>query len=226
MEKIFNIRIFKVLISLGITATLVSFILTLIFTYFLYKTSPNDNELKQGNLTIKNSSASSIQFPLKTTQFSVPEDLIFSSDHKTFIPKEVSGKFGIYLNYGDSQNPLIVLTFMYLIVAFVSIMWILLLLRKVIINVEKGEIFTNENIIRLKILGIVSLIYPMYKVLESQILVQLIFRKLTLPHGFAPDIASQKEITFACVILTFVFFIMASIFQYGKKLKDDQELTI
>jgi hypothetical protein len=226
MEKVFTIRALKVLINIGIALTVISFALTLFFSYFIYQTTPKDNELKQGNLTIKSSSTTSFQFPVKTTRFSIPSDIVFSDNHKTFIPKEVSGKFGIYLNYGDSQNPMIILTLAYIIVVFVIIMWMLLYLRKIILNVERGEIFTNENIKRLKTLGVISLAYPLYKFLESKVLLHLIFSKLQLPAGFTPDISSQKEITMACVILTFVFFIMASIFQYGKKLKEDQELTI
>jgi hypothetical protein len=221
MEKVFNIRNFKALINLGIAIAIISFVFILFFLYTVYSAKAVVNGELKGP-----SSTSSLLIPLKTTHFSIPSDVVLSKNHKTAFPMEVTGKFGIYLNDGDSQNQMAILLFGYILVAYIILMWMLFYLRKILLNVEKGEIFTQENISRLKTLGIISLIYPVYKFLESKVLLHLVFSRLQLPDGFSPDIASHKEITIACILLTFIFFTMASFFQYGKKIKEDQELTI
>jgi hypothetical protein len=97
------------------------------------------------------------------------------------------------------------------------LMYMLFIFRKLLLNFQKLKIFENENAYLLRKIGNLLLIEALiYFLVEFSL--QLLVDKIKIQIGFGPFIY--------LISLGLFFHVLAEVFKMGKKIKEENELTI
>ncbi len=109
------------------------------------------------------------------------------------------------------------------LIFFAGILYLIAGFLKLMVDLLKGLFFTNRNIRRLKLIAFSLLIYPC-AIFLLNLLLRLIFASY-----FTPDVKLSKAVwedSWKQIGIGLIFFALYRAFKQGKKLKEEQELTI
>lgn len=103
--------------------------------------------------------------------------------------------------------------------------WVLYQLMRLFRNLHQGLIFREENIWRMRSIGVASILFPVAKYLESNMLAYCSrqsssFGEIVVEKGF------QNETAVLPLLVAVLVFALVEIFRAGFNLQQEQDLTI
>ena len=101
--------------------------------------------------------------------------------------------------------------------------WLVYHLRKVFSTLIKKEPFIKENAVRIRIIGLITIIFELLRTFMKFENGLYLKNKVLLYGG---NITPKFELNFVTIFLGLVIIVIAEIFRIGTQLKEEQELTI
>ena len=109
------------------------------------------------------------------------------------------------------------------LLAFVATVWALVLFIRLIVSINKSDIFSWRNVRRLRRLGILLLAAFGCALLQEWIKLQAVRQVLEIP-GY--ELTLSDAVRGSTLLLGLCALIVGEVFAIGLKMKEEQELTI
>lgn len=109
------------------------------------------------------------------------------------------------------------------LLVFVATVWALVLFIKLIVRINKSDIFNWRNVRRLRRLGLLLLVAFGSTLLQEWLKLQAIRQALEIP-GY--DLTLPDTVKGSTLLLGLCALIVAEVFSIGLKMKEEQDLTI
>lgn len=109
------------------------------------------------------------------------------------------------------------------LVLFATILLVTILLRKIIFSIKENNVFSSENVNRIKFIGLVIIILPIIHNILNYIYYNLFISNINITNiqlSYKPDISLGTSLYGALIL------ILANVFREGNKMKNEIELTV
>ena len=104
-----------------------------------------------------------------------------------------------------------------------GLMYLVYLLRSIVIAVQQGDIFTQENIHRFRRLGYLVLIVALVRAVLEYIAAYEYFRSLTI---ISPPLSLPSPFDAGVILASLLILSLAQVWAYGLEIEREQALTI
>lgn len=152
-------------------------------------------------------------------------DILSDSVYNVKSGEYVSASFGQLAVSVDTKPSVLsrIVTILLVIADYVAIIWALVLFVRLIIAINRSDIFNWKNVRRLRRLG-VMLIVSFGCALSIALLSLYNVKKVFAMSGYSLTMGEMVQIT--SLVLGLSALIVAEVFAIGLKMKEEQELTI
>jgi hypothetical protein len=186
--------------------------------------------IPQSNWGLTADEPDSVQFHVEHGQSYIRKNLKFSKLHLVRVA-DVPVKFC----YNSRNNCLMIpvskstekaITIILLVAICLAIAYMFYLIAgffKFVFDLSKGLCFTDENLRRLKLIAFSLFIFPIFLLLVNFLLKLIFHSYFTSDVIFKSDIWSQS---WKPILMGITFLALWNAFRQGKKLMDEQELTV
>jgi hypothetical protein len=101
--------------------------------------------------------------------------------------------------------------------------YLVYLLRFIVIAIQQGEVFTQENVTRIRRLGYLVLIVALARALLEYIAAYEFFRQLTILY---PPLSLPSPFDAGVILASLLILALAQVWSYGLELERERALTI
>ena len=101
--------------------------------------------------------------------------------------------------------------------------YLVYLLRSIVIAIQQGEVFTQENVTRIRRLGYLVLIVALARALLEYIAAYEFFRQLTILY---PPLSLPSPFDAGVILASLLILALAQVWSYGLELERERALTI
>ena len=101
--------------------------------------------------------------------------------------------------------------------------YLVYLLRSIVIAIQQGEVFTQENVTRIRRLGYLVLIVALARALLEYIAAYEFFRQLTILY---PPLSLPSPFDAGVILASLLILALAQVWSYGLELERERTLTI
>ena len=137
----------------------------------------------------------------------------------------------IWLSSTDSSiivfNPsfgLSLYSYLYFIIVVSAIGYVVLMTRRIISSVLEGSPFIKTNSLRLRVIGLILIIVPVFLQVFSYIMLNSI--NILNTNRITSFSSSYGSYTFAGFVFGLLFLVIDEVFRVGVAMKEEQDLTV
>lgn len=149
------------------------------------------------------------------------QDSVFNARTRSYVPASYAALL-VSVETRPDKVPAIASGLLGLLV-FVATVWALVLFIKLIVSINKSDIFSWRNVRRLRRLGLLLLASFGCALLQEWMKLQAVRRALEIP-GY--DLTLSDAVQGSTLLLGLCALIVGEVFAIGLKMKEEQDLTI
>lgn len=168
-----------------------------------------------------------LRIPLFYQGVAVPE-LDFGSHMIALTPKKLQGTLEIFTDQSHGfSHPLLITALLFRLLEYTIIVGIFYQARQFMRKIVGKNFFVPANINRLKWMGHLFFASMLLFIFEMAVVrIYMFHNRIFLPDKVSYDTGEVWTSTFDGLLSVFICYMFAGIFQYGMKLREEQELTV
>jgi len=105
----------------------------------------------------------------------------------------------------------------------IGLAYLVYLLRSVVIAIQQGDVFTQENVTRIRRLGYLVLVVALVRALLEYVAAYEFLRQLTVT---SPSLSLPSPFDAGVILASLLILALAQVWSYGLELERDRALTI